>query len=92
MPYVIWANYDIKEGQNEDTSANFLAAKVLKTAGIPLSDYENYLLDLSEKLPVISAERIVDADGNEQTLKTSEELKEYQKMQYYRLFDAGKGE
>ena len=92
VPYVIWANYDIKAGQNEDTSANFLAAKVLKTAGIPLADYENYLLDLSEKLPVISAERIVDADGNEQTLKTSEELKEYQKLQYYRLFDAGKGE
>ncbi len=92
VPYVIWANYDIKEGQNEDTSANFLAAKVLKTAGIPLSDYENYLLDLSEKLPVISAERIVDADGNEQILKTSEKLKEYQKLQYYRLFDAGKGE
>ena len=92
VPYVIWANYDIREGKNEDTSANYLAAKVLKAAGIPLSDYENYLLDLSEKLPVVSAERMVDADGNEQTVKTSEALKEYQKLQYYRLFDAKEGE
>lgn len=92
VPYVIWANYDIREGQNEDISVNYLAAKVLDVAGIPLSDYENYLLDLSEELPVVSAERVVDKEGNEQTLKTSEALKEYQKLQYYRLFDAGKGE
>lgn len=35
VPYVIWANYDIKEGQNEDTSANFLSGKGFKNSGNP---------------------------------------------------------
>ena len=35
VPYVIWANYDIGEATNQETSLNYLGAEVLKVAGIP---------------------------------------------------------
>ena len=35
VPYLIWANYEIEEKTNADTSANYLAGSVLEAAGIP---------------------------------------------------------
>lgn len=92
VPYVIWANYDIREGTNEDISANYLAAKVLDEAGVPLSAYQSYLLELSGEIPVVSSERVVDVDGKEQSVSETEALNTYKKLQYYQLFDATKGE
>lgn len=88
VPYLVWANYDIEEASGKDTSTNYLAAEVLKTAGIPTDAYESYLLKLKEQYPVISAMRVIKKDGtdtNRSGLK--EELNEYQKLQYYQLFD-----
>ena len=88
VPYLVWANYDIEEASGKDTSANYLAAEVLKTAGIPTDAYESYLLKLKKQYPVISAMRVIKKDGtdtNRSGLK--EELNEYQKLQYYQLFD-----
>mgnify|MGYP004517307113 FL=1 len=88
VPYLVWANYDIEEASQKDTSANYLAAEVLKTAGIPTDAYESYLLKLKEQYPVISAMRVIKKDGtdtNRSGLK--EELNEYQRLQYYQLFD-----
>ena len=83
VPYVVWANYDIQEAQNQDMSVNYLAANVLKTAGVPTSDYQNFLLELQKDYPIISAIRTEDvkADTDEETLK------KYKILQYYRLFD-----
>ena len=93
VPYVVWANYDIEEKTGADTSANFLAAQVLDAAGVPLSDYESYLLKLSSEVPIVSAQRVVDANGNVTTAEEAGDLlATYQKLQYYRLFDAGEGE
>lgn len=90
VPYIIWANYDIREGKNEDTSVNYLAAKVLKAAGVPTSDYQNYLLELEETIPIVSAERVVNEKGEETTIKgAKKELLNYQRLQYYQLFDYG---
>ena len=92
VPYVIWANFGIDAGSGVDTSANYLAAHVLSAAGVPLSDYQNYLLELEKTYPVVSASRVVkeNAQGKwEETDRTSEKkgLLEYQRLQYYRLFD-----
>lgn len=57
VPYVIWANYDIDEATGEDTSVNYLAANVLKAAGVPTNDYQSFLLKLNEEYPIISAVR-----------------------------------
>lgn len=49
VPYVIWANYDIDEAAGKDTSVNYLAANVLKAAGVPTNDYQSFLLKLQEE-------------------------------------------
>ena len=78
---MVWANFDIEEGTNKDTSLNYLSADVLQWVGVPTNNYQNFLLELQEKLPVISAV------GNAN--RKDEELAVYQKLQYYQLFDQG---
>ena len=62
VPYIVWANYDIDEATDQDTSVNYLAANVLKAAGVPTSDYQKFLLDMEKEYPVISAVRTETAD------------------------------
>ena len=81
VPYVIWANYEIEAESGADTSANFLGAEVLERIKMPLSDYQNYLLNLKQEYDAISALTLTDA------LKEEEKIKEYQSLQYYLLFD-----
>lgn len=88
VPYVIWANYDIEEETNADMSVNYLGTKMLEKAGITLPAFQNYLTEIEKEYPILSAVRVVDADGNETTEKEqSEKLNLYQQLQYYLLFD-----
>lgn len=88
VPYIIWANYPIETSHGEDTSANFLASKVLETAGIPQSPYMAYLTKLSENFPVISAIQAVNANGDAAPIEEwNKDLLPYRQLQYYQLFD-----
>lgn len=88
VPYVIWANYDIAEETGKDNSANYLAADVLQYAGISENAYGNYLLELQQNYPVVSAMRVLTKDGVDTNASSSkDELREYQSLQYYQLFD-----
>lgn len=86
VPFFIWANYDIAEESNVETSPNFLGNKVLETAGIPLSDFRSFLAALEESYPVISSIRAEDAEGNSYEIKEVEDaLNDYAILQYYYL-------
>ena len=88
VPYVIWANYDIEEETGKDTSANYLAADLLQYAGITPDAYSSYLLDLEQEYPILSAMRVVTKDGEDtDAQEKKEELLDYQKLQYYQMFD-----
>ena len=90
VPFLIWANYDIKEQQNIEISTNYLGGMVLETAGIPLPIYHSYLKELREEVPVITTQWMVAADGYEgrpDDYEDSNLLSQYKKMQYYLLFD-----
>ena len=102
VPYVIWANYDIDEAAGKDTSVNYLAANVLKAAGVPTNDYQSFLLKLQEEYPIISevrtdktADKTLDKASNKSDKTTgskkkqadSDMLNDYKLLQYYRLFD-----
>ena len=79
VPYVIWANYDIDEAVNQESSANYLGAQMMEAAGVPLSDYQNYLLEQKKEMPLISTQH-TEAEGSDAWLN-------YQTLQYYLLFD-----
>lgn len=81
VPYLIWANYDIKSENNADTSVNYLGVKVLETAGLELPAYQKFLKEFSKSYPIVSAVRV------EKSAEGSADLEEYKKLQYYQLFD-----
>ena len=92
VPFLIWANYDIEEQEIERISLNYLPAFVLKTAGLKMSNFNRYLLDLHEKLPSISASGYYDEKGvlheySEEDSEYQELLEEYKVVQYHYLFD-----
>lgn len=91
-PFIIWANYDIQEKQIERLSANYLSSYVLDIAGVQLTEYNKYLLKLSETLPVIDTVGYIDAEGNyfrwSDHSAYAEILDEYEKIQYNNIFDS----
>ena len=98
VPYVIWANFDIEEsdtsGKLDTLSTNYFASTVFKYAGIKLSDYDSYLLDLHERLPSITALGIWDTEGKyyptPDVAPYSEQLATLEMIQYNLLFDDNK--
>ena len=87
-PFVIWANYDIQEAEGYDISMNYLGGLLMKTAGIPMSPYFNYLDKLCEEYPIITINGYVDSEGNYSVWSTTgDEFPEYRMLQYNYLFD-----
>jgi len=80
-----------EEKQIERLSANYLSSLVLETAGVKLTEYNKYLLNLMETLPVINTVGYIDKDGNYYRWSDSSPytklLDEYEKIQYNNIFD-----
>ena len=90
-PFFICANYDIEEKQIDKLSANYLSSLVLETAGVKLTEYNKYLLKLSETLPVIDTVGYIDNENNyykwSDVSPYSHLLEEYENIQYNSIFD-----
>lgn len=94
---MIWANYDIQEKQVEHTSLNYLCAKMADATGMQTSAYQDFLLELQQKVPALSAVGAYEANGNfatkeEIVSRYSTELHEYEIVQYYTLFEKNRKE
>ncbi len=64
VPYCIWANYPLGEGDKEaHTSANYLGGEALARAGLPIWDAALYLEEVREALPWISSQREEPREG-----------------------------
>lgn len=88
VPYVIWSNFDIEEQSNQETSVNYLMMDVLEKCGLPLPAYQNCMKRVREEYPIISAMQIRDKHGKYwESQDCGEVLKEYQRLQYYYLFE-----
>lgn len=93
VPFYIWANYDIDEAEYEAISANYLSTLLLETAGIELTDSQAFLSELFKTYPVITANAVIDSDGNIYSYdeKCDDELiVKYAAIQYSCLFDGDK--
>ncbi|MCD7714981.1 MAG: sulfatase-like hydrolase/transferase [Lachnospiraceae bacterium] len=92
VPFVIWANYDLESEYYEGISANYLGGILLEAAGVPLTEYQTYLSELMETLPVINANAYRDADGTFYAWDTDDTydsiLNIYQILQYNHLVDS----
>ncbi len=95
VPFFIWSNTgDIKEQTIDGISLNYLSSLLVQTAGLPLSDYQNYLLQLYEKYPVINANGYIDKNGKHFTvdeLKANPDILLYQQLVYNAVVDGTKG-
>lgn len=90
VPFVMWSNYGLEHKYYDGISVNYLSSILMENAGIPLTGYQTFLKKLMETLPVINANVYRDADGNFYNYEDdaySEELKDYQMLQYNHLVD-----
>lgn len=89
-PFLIYANYDIEEKEYKRMSSNYLPVVLLETAGLPLNPYQKYLKEVYKEFPIISTIGIKDVFGEWYNWEEIDELgkiKEYEKVQYYELFE-----
>ena len=90
-PFVLWANYDIEEERDVQISANYLSGLLMEAAGLQMSSYQEFLMELYDELPVITANFALDAGGSLYGADRYDELEEllhdYETIQYRLLFD-----
>jgi phosphoglycerol transferase MdoB-like AlkP superfamily enzyme len=64
VPFFIWANFDIEERTIDRISLNYLSSVMMDAAGMEMTDYNKYLLDLMKEVPCLTVYGHYDADGN----------------------------
>lgn len=96
-PFKLWANYDIEEQTDINISLNYLSTLLMKSAGLELSEYQDYLWQTYQELPVVTANFYMDNDGNVYDYQSEDFLPEYEDLlddyssvQYNHLFDETK--
>ena len=67
-PLVIWANYDINEGGKyndrfKNVSANYLSSMIMDIAGVPMTAYQKYLVDMQKEIPMFTSHGYYDKNG-----------------------------
>ncbi len=92
IPFFIWANYDIEEQKDIETSTNYLQNILLNAANMPKNQYDNYIDELRTEIPVITANYYKDKDGQRYNFYDTdspyyEKLQEYWKVIYYEMFN-----
>ena len=81
-PFMIWANYDIKEAEGVRTSPCFLSNKIMEVAGLPKSRVQLYLDDLEEDIMQLNPFGYFDNDGVWHEHEDFDELEGYYDLQY----------
>lgn len=92
VPFMVWANFDIPEETDAETSPGLLSAKVMEYCSLPASPYVKFLQELDEVYTAVSTQAVIGTDGSYATVADAQEnetltLHDYQTLQYYLLFD-----
>ncbi len=92
IPFKIWTNYDIEEQYIEKTSPNYLGAIMTQAAGLPLTGYQKFLLELSEEVPAITVNGYYGSNGKLYETEDVDSpyydrIHEYNLLEYNSLFD-----
>lgn len=95
-PFVLWANYDIEEGENVVIGNNLVENLLLKQAGIELPLYNKYVEKVSEAVPAMNVNGFMDRDGNwhkygsDETEEQAKLIDDYKILQYGYYSDTDK--
>lgn len=89
-PFVIWSNKGLESNNVGTISMNYLVSTLLETAGVSLSPYYKYMIELKKEVPILTSYgRYYDKDGNcysyLDTNEYSEMIKKYFYMEYNSL-------
>lgn len=87
--FVIWANFDLEEASGVLTSTNYLRAGLLDLAGVELSTYDRFLLQLQQQYPAMNTFSCLDSDGvwHARGAYESQALEDYACLVYNNVFD-----
>ena len=91
VPFLIWANYDIKEENVERTSNNYLSTYLAEVTGMEKTGYLKYLIKLREEIPAINAIGYWDKNGKFYEIDDKKSpyydlIHEYNLLEYNNLF------
>lgn len=94
-PFVIWTNYERESEQNVVMSVNYFSSYILEQMGAELTDYNKFLLEMKESMPVIAGAEVMTADGEwypkaELPKQLGTMLNEYEILQYNNMFAKGR--
>ena len=92
--FFMWANYDIPSGMIPYISANYLSTLLAENANVKLTPYQNFLQNVYQDVPVVSALGCIDKDGNYFVYGNqnaySSRLEIYAQLAYNNLIEEGK--
>ncbi len=92
VPFVIWANYDIKSRDIDKTSLNYLSNYVYDAAGIQIP-FNSVLKDIEEEIPALNAQGYYStSDKGFKPVDKAEDIEKealetYRNLQYNIIFD-----
>lgn len=91
VPYFIWSNFDLPMEEHKLLSLNYVMPDIFSAAGIPMTGYQKYLLELQKQIPVICAGAYVDSEGVYHSYDEQNELtpllNTYNILQYNHMTD-----
>ncbi len=93
VPYLMWANYDVDWESKDYISLNYLSAVLKENAGLPADKWDTFRQEVMQTYPAFNSYGALQPDGTFVPLKdalASDELKQYHKLQYYRMYDENK--
>lgn len=77
----------MNSASNVELSVNFLSSYLLDACGLPKDNYNNFLLDLYSKYPVVTSIRAQNSNNESNDIKdVKTELNNYAIIQYHNLF------
>lgn len=88
-PFVLWANYDIEEGDNVVIGNNLVENMILKQAGIELPLYNKYVEKVSETIPVMNVNGFMDTDGTWHRYNSDETEEQATLLDNYKILQYG---
>lgn len=88
-PFVLWANYDIEEGDNVVIGNNLVENLLLKEAGIDLPLYNKYVEKVSETIPAMNVNGFIDKDGHWHKYNSDETEEQASLIDNYKILQYG---